>query len=131
MCKLGANSGLPACLPLQDKVLLNDAWQVALLWSEESGGSLNATWRQLTPLQPAGETAPAPRRGHSAVMLLHPDGPQMVGMRVARVPMTAFMRCQESRKQRATAAKCVPHRWPVHPEISVCWPVGIRPCPHS
>lgn len=62
----------------RDKVLLNDAWEVALLGSEESGGSLNATWRQLTPQQPAGETAPAPRRGHSAVMLLHPDGPQML-----------------------------------------------------
>lgn len=59
-------------------MLLNDAWEVALLWTEEGGGQLNATWQQLAPLQPAGEAAPAPRRGHSAVMLQHPDGPQMV-----------------------------------------------------
>ncbi|KAL4429591.1 hypothetical protein ABPG77_008640 [Micractinium sp. CCAP 211/92] len=62
----------------RDKVLLNDAWEVAVLWTEEGGGQLNATWQQLAPLQPAGEAAPAPRRGHSAVMLQHPDGPQML-----------------------------------------------------
>ncbi|KAL4458394.1 hypothetical protein ABPG75_013259 [Micractinium tetrahymenae] len=62
----------------QTKALLNDAWEVALLWSKEGGGRLNATWRQLTPLQPAGEAAPAPRRGHSAVMLPQSDGPRML-----------------------------------------------------
>lgn len=62
----------------RDKVLLNDAWEVVLQPSQEGGDQLNATWRQLAPLQPAGEAAPAPRRGHSAVMLLHPSGPQML-----------------------------------------------------
>lgn len=70
----------PFFMPPQDKVLLNDAWEVVLQPSQEGGDQLNATWRQLAPLQPAGEAAPAPRRGHSAVMLLHPSGPQMVGV---------------------------------------------------
>lgn len=52
---------------------LNDAWDVKLRWP-------NASWRCITPQQPAGKAAPEPRRGHSAVLVSDPGAaePQMV-----------------------------------------------------
>lgn len=54
----------------RDKVLLNDAWDGTLTWP-------NVTWRQVAPQLPAGQ-APAPRRGHSAVLVQEAAAPQMV-----------------------------------------------------
>ncbi|PSC68380.1 DNA-binding protein isoform X1 isoform C [Micractinium conductrix] len=55
-----------------DKVPLNDAWEAQLAWP-------NVTWRRLAPLQPAaGGAAPAPRRGHSAVLVPGAGAPQML-----------------------------------------------------
>lgn len=58
----------------QDKALLNDAWVLSLRWP-------NATWHQLAPQLPSGYGAPAPRRGHSAVLVPGGNGssPHMVG----------------------------------------------------
>jgi hypothetical protein len=59
----------------QAKVLLNDVWDATLSWPRVS-------WRQLAPLTLSGapgNVAPAPRRGHSAVLVPGGgDAPQMV-----------------------------------------------------
>ena len=48
----------------QDKHLLNDAWELSLAYTH---AAFNTSWRLLAPEQPAGERAPTPRRGHSAL----------------------------------------------------------------
>ncbi|GAB4823096.1 hypothetical protein N2152v2_010142 [Parachlorella kessleri] len=53
------------------KVLLNDAWEVALTWP-------NASWTQLTPQQLDSKAVPKPRRGHSTVLIDDAPSPQML-----------------------------------------------------
>ena len=57
------------------KVLLNDAWEVALMWP-------NASWTQLTPQQLDSKDVPRPRRGHSTVLIDDAQSPQMVSYAV-------------------------------------------------
>lgn len=56
----------------QHEVMLNDCWDAELRWPA-------ATWRRVGPSQQSADAAPAPRKGHSAVLVPGAATPQMVG----------------------------------------------------